>query len=191
MTKTPSLYRTAKTRRLLILLGAGIFLSACTSNLEDTLKCPGITVLDDTRTLTRMASPGSANAAFVATVLGAAGTCEYDLDDRTKTGMVEAEIAVTFAVSRGVALKSNVAAFDYYVAVTDSFGGILNKIIFPVQVTLPTGKNGATMKDDPLTLIIPLKTSAQATGAYKKYHIVVGLQLSPSELDYNQKRKSP
>lgn len=191
MTKTPFLYRTAKTRRLLILLGAGALLSACTTNLEDTLKCPGITVLDDTRTMTRMASSRSANAAFVATVLGAAGTCEYDLDDQTKTGEVEAEIAVTFDIARSTALKSNVVAFDYYVAVTNPYGKVLNKVTFPVQATLPVGKNRLTVKDDPLTLTIPLKTSTKVAGAYKKYHIVVGLQLSPSELDYNQKRKSP
>ena len=162
-----------------------MILSACASDLEESLNCPNVTLLKDTQTLTRMSAAG---VAFEGQVLGAVGTCDYDLDDDTKTGTLDAKVTASFQLTRGQALGTNVISFDYYVAITDPYGKVLNKGTFSVPATLTKDKPALTLEDDPIRLSIPLKTASVATRADKNFHIIVGFQLSPNELDYNRKR---
>ena len=175
------------TARLAVLAGGIAVLSACASDLEDSLSCPNITLLEDTRTLTRMAS-GSAGVAFEAEIAQAVGTCDYDLDNDTKTGTLDAKITATFNLTRSGALPTNAVSFDYYVAITDPYGEVLNKATFSVPTAFEPGLNRVSVEDDPVRLSIPLKTASVTTRANKKFHIIVGFQLSPNELDYNRKK---
>ena len=171
--------------RWVMVAGAIMALSACASDLEESLSCPNVTLLKDTQTLTRMAGTG---VAFEAKILSAVGTCDYDLDDDTKTGKLEAKVTATFQVTRGQTLQANAVSFDYYVAITNPYGEVLNKGVFSVPAALEKGKPGLTVEDDPIHLSIPLKTASLTTHADKNLHIIVGFQLSPNELDYNRKR---
>ena len=173
-----------RTRFYLPALGALLLLSACSARLEDTLECPRLDVLPETASLTRMTG---GQVAFTGEIASAAGTCEYDVKQETRTGEMEAEVTATFRLARGSGLTGGVIAFDYYVALVDSHGRILNKTVFPVSALLADGESGKTVEDDPIHLTVPLRDSVTTMRAGRLYHVVVGFQLSPSELDYNRK----
>lgn len=101
--------------------------------------------------------------------------CQYD-----KTG-VAIEMTVGFALELGPANPDRNASFQYFVAIADADSNVLAKEVFPVTLTFPANV-GYVEKKDILDQRIPMAQGRTASG----YQIIVGLQLTEAELEYNR-----
>jgi hypothetical protein len=76
--------------------------------------------------------------------------------------------------------------FSYFVAIRHRVSGeILTKEVFPVAFDLPRGRDSVVAEEELEQVTIPIKKGEQ--GRY--YAILIGLQLSEDELNYNRQRR--
>jgi hypothetical protein len=168
-------------RVALLLLLAGGLLSACDPfrNTATQFACPRYGGLD---TATRQVKfrPGEGrdltDVMYIVRLDGVTRTCEYD-----KNG-VSIAMKVNFALELGPANPDRNAAFQYFVAIADENNKVLAKRIFPVALTFPDNV-GYVEKSDDIDQQIPLPVGRSASG----YQIIVGLQLTEAELEYNRR----
>lgn len=156
---------------------------------EVALQCPRLAVLADAASLTRFAEGAGRDIidmAFEAEIESVGGTCEYDIDDDTQEGTLDAQIAVTFRVSRGQANRDRKATFGYFVRLTDLERNILAGDTFRGVFEFPGNQSRIVWTDEPVTLTIPLK--AKQTG--RDFEVFVGLELTREEVDYNRKARA-
>lgn len=177
-----------------LLTAAALLLAACAvpgfGDDEDVdLACPTLTLLDDAETLTRFATSTSqdlTDLAFEARMANIGGSCVFDVDGPTGPGTVDADLAFAFEIAPGPAMSGNTVTLRYFVAVSDTAGRVLNKATFDVQAALPSGNPRTLVRDEPVHLRIPLKAGEIGTD----YHLIAGLQLNQSELEYNRRKQS-
>lgn len=110
---------------------------------------------------------------------GVQRTCVYD-----KQGAAIA-MKVAFALELGPANPDRNASFQYFVAITDPGNNVLAKEVFPVSLAFPANV-GYVEKADDLDQRIPLPVGRSASD----YQIIVGLQLTEAELDYNRRAQA-
>ncbi len=101
--------------------------------------------------------------------------CQYD-----KNG-VAIEMSVGFALELGPANPDRNATFQYFVAIADADSNVMAKEVFPVTLAFPANV-GYVEKKDVLDQRIPLPVNRSASA----YQILVGLQLTEAELEYNR-----
>lgn len=160
---------------------AGLALAACDpfKNTTPQFACPRFGGLD-TATQQVKFRPGEGrdltDVMYMVRLNGVQRTCEYD-----KRGAAIA-MKVGFALELGPANPDRNATFQYFVAVTDPNNNVLAKETFPVTLAFPANV-GYVEKMDELDQRIPLPVGRSAAD----YQIVVGLQLTEAELDYNRK----
>jgi hypothetical protein len=160
------------------------------SDKERPPPCPRISVLADAATLTRFAEGAGQDLVDVdyqVEVTDVHSGCQFVKNETGEQVVVVAMAPVMVAV-RGPTNRDRVARFDYFVSVIDSNRSVLNKQTFSMLVEFPGNLTRVTLRDDdpPVTVDIPLA----AGGAATDYQILVGLQLTPDELEYNQRRRS-
>lgn len=73
-------------------------------------------------------------------------------------------------------------AYPYFVAVTDEMGNVVSKEIFAASLAY-----GKDQKDINQTETVFQAMPFPDTGAGKMYNVVIGLQLTPDQLAYNQR----
>ncbi len=106
--------------------------------------------------------------------------CEYSGQS------VTVDLKLAFEGSIGPAGRASAGdtpffSYPFFVAVTGPSGGILAKEVFAASVTYPPGQDYQTYSED-LRQIIPIPN--KTTGA--KYKVLVGFQISPSQLAFNR-----
>ncbi len=112
--------------------------------------------------------------------------CTYG-EDENDNPILAVAIAPVFEADRGPANGDRQARFNYFVAIADPQRTILNKQTFDLQVTFPGNRSRITVSpsDPPVTIDIP----PVAGRSGPDYHVFVGLQLTPDELEYNRRRR--
>lgn len=166
-------------------IGLSLSLGACSSTPDEApLQCPEVSILSDGADLVRFV-PGAnynlANIVHEESIDGFKGECEHNIDDQ----MMSVEITPQFVSRKGVANTTSMARFEYFVAITDNKGALINKRRFPATITYPAGIEVMAWKDEaPITLSLPMKESDLPT----KWHIFIGLQLNRGELEYIKNR---
>lgn len=118
-----------------------VIVVACTTKVT---VCPAPYVLDQTGTLMRFAPgapPGPQSLDFQADMSVKAMTCAYKDDLATE---LEVNLDIEIAAVRGPANTSGEAEFEYFVAITDVRGTVLNKEVFDMDMDL--GEPGSTTK---------------------------------------------
>lgn len=109
-----------------------------------------------------------------------------------RAGKPGATMAVALApilvVSRGAANGDGRADFSYFVSVIDGNDRIVNKQDFAVGVTFEGNRNTVVVREDesPISVDIPLNPGVNPLD----YEIIVGLQLTQSQLEYNRDRRA-
>jgi hypothetical protein len=171
---------------LVLLVGAG----CSSSDKKRPPPCPRVSVLGDAANLTRFAEGAGQDLVDVdyqVEVTDVHSGCQYVNNEADEQVVVVATAPVMVAI-RGPANSDRVARFDYFVSVIDSKRSVLNKQIFSMLVEFPGNLTRVALRDDdpPVTVDIPLA----AGGAAGDYQILVGLQLTPDELEYNRRRRS-
>ncbi|MGE0224399.1 MAG: hypothetical protein AB7F35_02155 [Acetobacteraceae bacterium] len=145
--------------------------------------CPNPIFLRELSDLTRY-RPGSAGRDLTDLVLQAKLTSlRGECRPGSRTGTLDTTITVTMEVARGPAMLDPNTELPVFVAVTEG-EEILNKQIYPVQVTFPSALGRVNVATPPLELTLPV--GANRSGA--AYGIIVGFQLTPEERETNRHR---
>jgi hypothetical protein len=111
------------------------------------------------------------------TFSGLASTCTYD-----KTG-VTVDITVQILAVRGIAGKDPKIKSDYFAALVNSAGDVVEKQPFAAEVEFKPTSKGRVLLTEELVQRIPLKERAQGPG----YSVLFGFQLTEAQLDYVHK----
>jgi hypothetical protein len=161
-------------------LGSVLAVATACSWFKDTpqFPCPQVGVPRDASTLTRFRpGPGRdlTDVIFDARVQDVKIACEY-----TSKG-ASIDLAVVLGADRGPADQEHIATIPYFIAVTDAQKNVLAKQVFTKTLTFPPNTSRVADADQTEELIpLPVGKSAE------RYGIVVGVQLTPEELDYNR-----
>lgn len=151
--------------------------------------CPRISALGDAAMLTKFAAGTGRDLTDVdheIRVVDIRYGCQYTEDD-DKNPVLAVAVAPVFEADRGPANTNRQARFTYFVAIADPQRTILNKQAFDLQVDFPGNRSRVTVSPDdpPVTVDIPPVPGRSGPD----YHVFVGLQLTPDELEYNRRRR--
>lgn len=181
-------------RRTLHLLAAfavvAVTLPACSSDSARRPACPSVLVLADAATLTAFV-PGRGtdilDVDYEVDIADILSGCEVDRSDRNNPFLTVA-VAPVLVVGRGAANQTGTASFSYFVSVVREGNQIANKMTFPVDVAFEGNRNRVVLREDdpPISVNIPLAGGANPFAD----EVIVGLQLSPDQLEYNQQRRA-
>ena len=142
--------------------------------------CPDVSILADAAEAMTFDGAGRdpTNLVWRTAVGEFRGGCEYGEDD------VLVEIEVDFVAERGPRLQGESAPFEYFVAILDPDDRILARQSFTsiIQFDSDSQTGGTT---EVLEQVIPL--SQRATGP--SYQILLGLQLTRDQVDFNRRRQ--
>jgi hypothetical protein len=161
--------------------------AGCSSDKREPV-CPRVAVLSEAGSLTRFA-PGEGrdilDVDFQAQVGDLLARCTFP--DKKGVRQVVVQLAPVFVVSRGAANTDRKASFTYFVSVVRT-EQILSKQQFDVAIEFPGNRSRIAVQDDdpPIVVDIPLPYR----DAEYEYEVLVGLQLTPEELSYNQRWQS-
>jgi hypothetical protein len=162
------------------LLGIGLLclLAAC-SGKKETRGCPKVEVVGDLSRLVQFSDgPGRdpSDILYAARVTDVKSGCLYD-----KRG-VTVDMVVSLVAERGRAgAKLQGADIAYFVAITDATQAIVDKKVFTSRLDF---SGDVARLDDALDQIIPLSS---ITASADDHTIIVGFQLTPEQIDFNQK----
>lgn len=178
--------------RLLAAFAAGATLlsvGGCSSSNKEVPVCPSVLVLSEASSMTRFV-PGRGtdllDVDFDAEVTDLLSGCKIEKAGKPGAKMTVA-VAPILVVSRGAANTDGRADFSYFVSVIDADDRIVNKQEFPVGVTFEGNRNTVLVREDeePISVDIPLPPGRNPLD----YEIIVGMQLTQEQLDYNRKRR--
>jgi hypothetical protein len=165
--------------RLLAVCVAALAVSSCTDEKKIDY-CPGMTsVLDAYMAATF--KPGMpampTNALYTVEIVNVKGNCTFDKQGKTS----ESDLTVTFGATRAAPGDAAQYTVPYFVAVTEG-ETVVTKTLRKVTFSFAAGEKTATFAED-------INDVALVTDGEKKpydYQILVGLQLTKEQLDYNR-----
>lgn len=149
--------------------------------------CPRVAVLSDAGSLTRFA-PGAGHDIldidFEAQFGDLAAECRFRDGDKGRSVIVS--LVPVFVIDRGAANTDRTAQFTYFVSVVRN-EEIRSKELFPTTAEIPANRSRTIVhdSDDPIVITIPLPWR----DAQVEDEVIVGFQLTPDELAYNQNRR--
>jgi hypothetical protein len=163
-----------------LVLGAGLLSSCSLFNTAKQYPCPTVGMPRDTATLTRFREgPGRdlTDVVYEAGVADVQMACNY-----TSQG-VDIDLAVVVAADRGPANTSRTVTVPYYIAIVDPQRNILAKQVFTANLAFQANVARARSREETQENI-PLAKGKSA----ERYGIVIGMQLTPDEVEYNRNK---
>lgn len=160
-------------------IAAAVFLAGCGS--DKTGDCPTITGVTDASMATVFrpgATPDPANVLYRVELTNVQGQCDID----KKEQYADASLQISFRVTRAPSGDEAHYTLPYFVAITEGSERILVKRNYSVAVAFEPGQTTATVSD---TVDSTHLQPAKDKHPYD-YQILVGLQLSKAQLDYNR-----
>jgi hypothetical protein len=157
---------------------APLALAACSNfaNRANTYTCPATTMVPDLQSLVTVV-PGPNGAAVQSA--GRVNQVTAECDREGDSGVVS-KVTIEFAGLRTTPAVNQIS-LPYFVALADSTGNILGKQQYTMALSFSPNAQ-VTKALDIVTVHIPLK-NAQLGNVYT---LVVGFQLTQSQLDYNR-----
>jgi hypothetical protein len=164
--------------------------AGCSTSSDSRPACPDVLVLADAATMTAFVPDRGTDVLDVdheVAIADVLSGCKIDRSDRAHPVLTVA-VAPVLVVNRGPANTDGQAAFSFFVSVVSRSDSIANKNEFPVTVTFEGNRNRVVLREDdpPVTVNIPLVGGP----APLDYEVLVGLQLTPQQLEYNQARRA-
>lgn len=146
--------------------------------------CPAVTVRPDLRTLVEYQTPDSPSENMRLSdveIVEAKGIC------RVEDNAIALQIDLTLVGKTGPKARVRPSdkpsfAYPYFVAVTDAQGNILSKDIFAAPIAYGSNENEMRIVET-VFQTMPFPDSA----AGETYNVVVGFQLTPEQLAYNNR----
>jgi len=142
--------------------------------------CPGMTsVLDASmETVFRPGtSPDPANALYTLRISDVSGDCSYDKKGRTS----DSSLDISFEATRPAPGPAAQYTVQYFVAVTQA-DRVVDRVLRPITFAFDPGQTSSSASDH-------VSSVELVTDGDKKpydYQVLVGLQLSKAQLDYNR-----
>jgi hypothetical protein len=143
--------------------------------------CPVAAVLVDTSSLTVFRPElqnDPAGALYAVDLNGVKTDCSFD----RREGQTDSSLHLTFHATRAPTGEAVSYSVPYYVAVTQG-DRILSKRILTAQFGFAPGASTANFEEDVDSTVIELENGKQPYD----YELLVGLQLTPAQHDYNKK----
>ena len=160
-------------------IAALLALVACSS--DKTGDCPTITGVTDASAATIFragATPDPANVVYTVELTNVKSVCDMDKKERTS----DASLDIGFRATRAPSGAEAHYKVPYFVAVTEGSTRMLAKRIYSVQIDFAPGQTTAVVTDTVGSTHLDV---AKGKHPYD-YQILVGLQLTKAELDYNR-----
>jgi hypothetical protein len=165
--------------RLLAVCLAALAVSSCADDKKIAF-CPGMTAVLDAymaATFQPGAPPLPTNALYTVEIVNVKGSCSFDKQGKTS----DSNVTVTFGATRARPGDAAQYTVPYFVAVTQG-ETIITKTLRKITFSFAPGEKFATFQDD-------IDDVSLVTDGEKKpydYQILVGLQLTKEQLDYNR-----
>ncbi|HEY1961898.1 MAG TPA: hypothetical protein VGG69_05740 [Rhizomicrobium sp.] len=159
-------------------MAACLALAACSeSKLE---RCPGVSVLVDTGslTLTQANGSGQPNVLYTVQMADAKRDCDIPKYSHEMTG----GITIDFRATRINTAAAATYVVPYFVAITTE-GKVLAKQQFQVAFSFQPGETTTAFSDSVNSLALTIGRDKKATD----YGILVGFQLTKAQLEYNRR----
>ena len=141
--------------------------------------CPTAAAVGDARVQSKFRpGPGRdlTDVQYQVRLVDVGSECRYDSKG------VDVRMRVGFALELGPANPDRKATYEFFVAITDPSNEIIGKRNFTTPLSFPTNV-GYVEHVEELQHRIPLPKGGSAAD----YKVIVGLQLTQDELDYNRK----
>ncbi len=144
--------------------------------------CPEVAVLADATQMNRFAGQGRdlTDLSFKVSVNNFVLDCLW----REETSRLESRLAIRFEAEQGPANTESQGKLEYFVAIANRTGQILNRESFDLVVPFQDAQTAVAVVDNVFPTL-PLQTGE--TGA--DFVIYLGLVLSEAELSYNRNRR--
>jgi hypothetical protein len=155
-----------------------VALSGCSSRLK---LCPSAAVLVDASAYTQFpegAAPDPSHAVYTAQIIDVGTDCDFDKKERT----ADSSLKITFHVSRAPNGAPLHGTIPYFVVVNGAKGAIILRQNFKAEFQLDPGQASTTFEDSVSSVLINLGKDKWPWD----YQVLVGLQLSKAQLDYNR-----
>ena len=118
------------------------------------------------------------NVGFTAEINKVRSLCRY-----YSTRPIEGDLEIDMSFGRGPAAASQGAAtYEYFVAVTRKNIAVINKEVFPIQVTFPAGQDRVSLTERVEKIVIPRATEGTSG---ENFEIIVGFELTPEQRAFN------
>ena len=118
-----------------------------------------------------------ANVGFTAEIDKVRSLCRYVGDQP-----IRADLSLDIAFGRGPAANGRSATYQYFVAITRKDIEVIEKKIFPINITFPEGVNIVQVTEDVGEIIIP-RANENTSGA--NFEIIVGFELTQEQIAFN------
>lgn len=125
------------------------------------------------------ATPDPANVLYTVELTGVNSKCDIDKKERTS----DASLKLNFRATRAPSAVEAHYSVPYFVAVTEGSERVLVKKVYSVDIHFDPGQTTAAATD---TVDSTHLQVAKGKHPYD-YQILVGLQLTKAELDYNRR----
>ena len=168
-------------RAALVVTLAATLLGACGTDRKRGL-CPNASVLANTSQLTAFRDKmegDPSGVTFEVTMNGVKADCSFDPDE----GTTDSSISLSFRATRTPTGMAADYSVPYYVAVTRDSTTIVSKKIYSATFAFRPGEASTTFNADVSSVPIKLDNGKKPFD----YGILVGLQLTQAQLDYNTK----
>jgi hypothetical protein len=149
--------------------------------------CPDVAVREDLRHLSEFtddAKPTDATKISEVTILGVQNTCRVEKENL----VMQIDISLDGKTGPKGRMKPGDKpsfAYPYFVAVTDLQGNVLSKEIFAASIAY--GKDQTeTRQSESIFQNMPFPDASIG----QSYNVIVGFQLTPEQLAYNQRQQS-
>ena len=165
--------------RLALFVGV-LVLAACGSK-EPPPPCPRASVVGDLATITKFRDgPGRdvTDVRFEGEIYDVLVQCKYD------RRAVTVDLQVAVRGTRGPADTTRKTSFEYFVALADPQRNIVAKERFAVEFEFRDARTTLARVEE-LEPRIPVGSPQEA----ENYELLIGFQLTPEEIDWNERRK--
>jgi hypothetical protein len=165
-------------RKVTFVAAAALLLASCATKKEN--DCPAASVIVDTSIATVFkpnATPDPANILYTVEVGGVQSSCDVDKQALNSSSSVDISLRATRAPSGG-AVQYKV---PYFVAVSQS-DRLLAKKTYVAEISFAPGQTNATFSGS----VDSVDVSAGKDKKTFDYVILVGLQLTKDQLEYNR-----
>lgn len=95
---------------------------------------------------------------------------------------IDANLEIDMSLGRGPAASGDTAVYEYFVAVTRKNVQVIEKQVFPLQVTFPAGADRVRVTETIDKILIP---RADETTSGENFEIIVGFVVTPEQRAFN------
>lgn len=157
---------------------AALAVSACASE-PDVRVCPPAGSVAGVERMTSFRAGGGedlTDVQFTARVDAVESVCEYDDDG------VEVAMNVWLVAERGPADTTREASLQYFVAIEDGPGNFTAKQIYDITLPFEGNRRRVGVLEE-----VDIEIPTPADKSFAEIRILIGLQITPEQVDYNRR----